>query len=52
MKKIPIKFRTKLFITYLTLVSFPLLFLGYFSYQQYVESIEKNVGEYVPALLT
>ncbi|NOV03954.1 sensor histidine kinase [Paenibacillus planticolens] len=52
MKKMTIKFRTKLFITYLTLVSFPLLFLGYFSYQQYVESIEKNVGGYVPALLT
>lgn len=51
MRKIPIKFRTKLFITYLLLVSLPLFILGYLSYLQYVHSIEKNVGTYVPAIL-
>ncbi|NOV03948.1 sensor histidine kinase [Paenibacillus planticolens] len=51
MRRLQVRFRTKLFITYLLLVSLPLFVLGYLSYRQYEKSIEKNVGEYVPAIL-
>jgi two-component system sensor histidine kinase YesM len=51
MRSMQVRFRTKLFITYLLLVSLPLFVLGYLSYRQYEKSIERNVGEYVPAIL-
>ncbi|MDU0204792.1 sensor histidine kinase [Paenibacillus sp. MAH-36] len=51
MRRLQVRFRTKLFITYLLLVSLPLFVLGYLSYHQYEKSIERNVGEYVPAIL-
>jgi two-component system, sensor histidine kinase YesM len=51
MRRIQIKFRTKLFITYLLLVSLPLFILGYLCYEQYVRSLERSVGEYLPVIL-
>ncbi|MGM0883403.1 MAG: sensor histidine kinase [Bacillota bacterium] len=51
MSKVGMNFRTKLFITYLLLISIPLFILGYFTYRNYMASIENNVKEYVPAIL-
>ncbi|WP_282154505.1 sensor histidine kinase [Cytobacillus gottheilii] len=42
---------TKLLITYILLTVLPMAFLGSIAYVQYTESIEEQIGEYIPRLL-
>ncbi|MFC4321445.1 cache domain-containing sensor histidine kinase [Litchfieldia salsa] len=42
---------TKLMITYLLLTVIPISLLGYVAYWQYTESVETQVGKYIPQLL-
>lgn len=54
LKKIQLKdsrLSTKLIISYIFLTVIPLGLLGYMGYYQYTQSIEKQVGEYIPKLL-
>jgi len=43
--------KTKLLLTYIIITIIPTALLGYISYSQYVDSIEQQVGVYVPRLL-
>lgn len=45
------RLQTKLFITYIVVTVIPIALLGYLAYSQYVSSIERQVGTYVPRLL-
>ncbi|TCN25403.1 sensor histidine kinase [Mesobacillus foraminis] len=45
------KLMTKLMITYLLLTVIPISVLGYVAYSQYTNSVEEQVGEYIPKLL-
>ncbi|WKA54407.1 cache domain-containing sensor histidine kinase [Planococcus shixiaomingii] len=45
------RLRTKLIVTYVLLTVIPMSLLGYIAYSQYANSIEEQVGEYIPKLL-
>ncbi|HEY8529685.1 MAG TPA: sensor histidine kinase [Paenibacillaceae bacterium] len=45
------RFTSKLMIAYLLLTVIPMSLLGYISYRQYTQSIENQVGRYIPGLL-
>ncbi|MCI2256356.1 sensor histidine kinase [Domibacillus sp. PGB-M46] len=45
------RLQTKLFITYIAITVIPIALLGYLAYSQYISSIERQVGTYIPRLL-
>ncbi|WP_050184077.1 cache domain-containing sensor histidine kinase [Domibacillus robiginosus] len=45
------RLQTKLFITYISITVIPIALLGCLAYSQYVSSIERQVGTYIPRLL-
>ncbi|MBS4206987.1 sensor histidine kinase [Bacillus sp. FJAT-50079] len=55
MKRIKVnnnRLSTKLIITYVLLTVIPMALLGYIVYTQYSKSIEAQIGEYIPQLLS
>jgi two-component system, sensor histidine kinase YesM len=45
------RLRTKLIVSYVLLTVIPMSLLGFIAYSQYTNSIEEQVGEYIPKLL-
>ncbi|WP_046174284.1 cache domain-containing sensor histidine kinase [Domibacillus indicus] len=45
------RLQTKLFITYIAITVVPIALLGFLAYSQYISSIERQVGTYIPRLL-